>query len=98
MGVSEVWYTRTESPIGVLTLVATPTGLAAISFGDDDGPSTISTTRIGPRVSERADRLDGVRRELDEYFAGRREEFDMPLDRASRPASSERPGGDRRIP
>ena len=40
MGVSEVWYTRTDSPIGVLTLVATPTGLAAISFGDDERPST----------------------------------------------------------
>ena len=39
MGVAEVWYTRTDSPIGVLTLVATPTGLAAISFGDGDATS-----------------------------------------------------------
>jgi methylated-DNA-[protein]-cysteine S-methyltransferase len=82
MGVSaDVWYARTDSPIGVLTLVATPTGLAAVSFGDDDATLDDLTTRIGPRVSEQPDRLEAVRRELDEYFAGRREEFDVPLDR-----------------
>ncbi len=82
MGVStEVWYSRMDSPIGVLTLVATPTGLAAISFGDDDATLADLTTRVAPHVSERADRLGAVRRELDEYFAGRRQVFEMALDR-----------------
>ena len=82
MGVSaEVWYTRTDSPIGVLTLVATPAGLAAVSFGDDDAILDDLTTRIAPQPVERPDRLDDVRRELDEYFAGRRETFEVALDR-----------------
>ena len=36
--------------------------------------------RISPRLLEAPARLDPVRRELDEYFAGRRREFDLPLD------------------
>jgi methylated-DNA-[protein]-cysteine S-methyltransferase len=65
----------------VLTLVATQAGLAAVSFGADDAILDDLTTRIAPQVSERPDRLDDVRRELDEYFAGGRETFDVPLDR-----------------
>ena len=37
-------------------------------------------TRISPRVLEAPARLDPVRRELDEYFEGRRHEFDLPVD------------------
>jgi len=36
--------------------------------------------RISPRVLEAPARLDGVRRELDEYFEGRRTEFSTPVD------------------
>jgi methylated-DNA-[protein]-cysteine S-methyltransferase len=36
--------------------------------------------RISPRVLEAPGRLDGARRQLDEYFAGRRTAFDVPLD------------------
>lgn len=77
----EAWYARTDSPIGVLTLVATPTGLAAVCFGADDATLAALATRISPRVSERPGRLDDVRHELDEYFAGHRQEFETPLDR-----------------
>ena len=35
---------------------------------------------VSPRVLEAPARLDEVRRELDEYFEGRRERFDLPLD------------------
>jgi methylated-DNA-[protein]-cysteine S-methyltransferase len=81
MAVAEVWYTRTDSPIGVLTLVATPTGLAAISFGVDDTVLDDVAMRLEAKASERPDRLDDVRRELDEYFAGDRQVFEVPLDR-----------------
>ena len=81
MAVTEVWYTRTDSPIGVLTLVATPAGLAAVSFGADAAELDDVATRLGVDVVERPDRLDDVRRELDEYFAGDRQAFDLPLDR-----------------
>ena len=36
--------------------------------------------RVSPRVLEAPARLDPVRRELDEYFAGRRTEFATPID------------------
>ncbi len=81
MAVAEVWYTRTDSPIGPLTLVATPAGLAAVSFGADDAVLDDVATRLDAGVTERPDRLDDVRRELDEYFAGARRVFDVPLDR-----------------
>ena len=37
-------------------------------------------TRLSPRILNAPTRLDPVARELDEYFAGRRREFDLPLD------------------
>ena len=36
--------------------------------------------RVSPRVLEAPARLDPVRRELDEYFEGRRRDFDLPID------------------
>jgi methylated-DNA-[protein]-cysteine S-methyltransferase len=35
---------------------------------------------VSPRVLEAPARLDGVRRQLDDYFEGRRREFDLPID------------------
>src|SRR4029077_6912507 len=36
---------------------------------------------VSPRVLEAPARLDGVRRQLDEYFAGRRRRFELRTDR-----------------
>jgi len=36
--------------------------------------------RISPRVLAAPARLDAAARELDDYFAGRRRDFDLPLD------------------
>ena len=36
--------------------------------------------RISPRLLRRPQRLDGVIRQLDDYFAGRRRDFELPLD------------------
>jgi methylated-DNA-[protein]-cysteine S-methyltransferase len=67
-----IWSTY-ESPLGLLTLVAGPRGLRAISF-----PGTGS-----PRHDEAArdpDALADVTGQLDEYFSGVRRAFDLPLD------------------
>jgi methylated-DNA-[protein]-cysteine S-methyltransferase len=45
----------------------------------DDVLARISAL-VSPRVMEAPARLDAVRRELDEYFAGRRRHFDVRLD------------------
>ena len=40
----------------------------------------IVTAQLSPRILEAPARLDDVRRELDEYFEGRRRDFDLPID------------------
>src|ERR687895_1312712 len=78
-GLVDVAYARIDSPIGDLLLAATPRGLVRVTFPNEDEDLTLErlATRISPRVVERPERLDRVRRELDEYFAGRRREFDL---------------------
>jgi methylated-DNA-[protein]-cysteine S-methyltransferase len=70
-----------ETPIGPLTLAATPAGLVRIGFGDEDEMLTDLAAHVSPRVVRLPARLDALRRQLDEYFAGRRRRFDVPLDR-----------------
>ena len=79
-GLVDVAWTVTDSPIGPLTLAATPAGLVRLSFGDDEGAIDDLARRVSPRVLRAPGRLDDVRRQLDEYFEGRRHDFDVPLD------------------
>jgi methylated-DNA-[protein]-cysteine S-methyltransferase len=75
-GLVDVRYDLFESPVGELLLAATDRGLARISYFGLDEDALART--YGVRVLRSP--LDDVRRELDEYFAGRRREFDLPLD------------------
>jgi methylated-DNA-[protein]-cysteine S-methyltransferase len=78
----DVAYAHVDSPIGELLLAATPRGLVRVGFPGEDEDITLGrlATRISPRILKRPERLDRARRELDEYFAGRRREFDLELD------------------
>jgi methylated-DNA-[protein]-cysteine S-methyltransferase len=81
-GLLDVAYATTDSPVGPLLLAATPQGVVRVSFareGFDDVLETLAA-RISPRVLEAPERLDAARRQLDEYFDGRRTRFDVPLD------------------
>lgn len=76
-GLVDVRYDLVDSPVGELLVAATERGLCRISYtpaGLDDELARL----YGPRVLRLP--LDEVRRELDEYFAGRRTGFDLPLD------------------
>ena len=78
----DVAYARADSPVGSLLVAATPAGLVRLAFereGDDEVLAQLAE-RVSPRVLEAPRRLDEVRRELDEYFAGRRDHFELPLD------------------
>ena len=66
---------------GPLTLAATPAGLVRVGFGHEDDVLDELAAEVSPRVVRLPARLDDVRRQLDEYFAGRRRRFDLPLDR-----------------
>jgi methylated-DNA-[protein]-cysteine S-methyltransferase len=76
-GLIDVRYDIVDSPVGALFVAATDRGLARISYFPDGMEDVLART-FGPRVLRSP--LDDVRRELDEYFEGRRREFDLPLD------------------
>jgi methylated-DNA-[protein]-cysteine S-methyltransferase len=82
-GLLDVAYSTVDSPLGPLMVAATPRGLVRVSysqFRDDDDVLADLASRVSPRVLEAPGRLDGARRELDEYFEGRRTEFDLSID------------------
>jgi methylated-DNA-[protein]-cysteine S-methyltransferase len=70
-----------DTPIGPLALAATPVGLVRVGFGHEDEMLDELASHVSPRVVRLPARLDAVRRQLDEYFAGRRHHFEVPLDR-----------------
>jgi methylated-DNA-[protein]-cysteine S-methyltransferase len=83
-GIADCAYATVDSPVGRLITVATPRGLARIAYELPNGglESILDQVaeRLSPRIVEAPARLDDVRRELDEYFEGRREHFDLALD------------------
>jgi methylated-DNA-[protein]-cysteine S-methyltransferase len=84
-GLVAVAYARTESPFGDLLVATTPKGLVKVGFlhtGDEETMLEELAERVSPRVMEAPARVDDVRRQLDEYFDGRRQRFDVPTDRA----------------
>jgi methylated-DNA-[protein]-cysteine S-methyltransferase len=52
-----------------------------IEFGGGERVLEELASEVSPRVVRLPGRLDGVRRELEEYFSGRRRSFDVPVDR-----------------
>jgi methylated-DNA-[protein]-cysteine S-methyltransferase len=83
-GLADVAYAMVDSPAGPLVAVATPRGLARIAYElPNGGLETILdqvALKLSPRIVQAPACLDDVRRELDEYFAGRRDTFDVALD------------------
>jgi methylated-DNA-[protein]-cysteine S-methyltransferase len=80
-GLLDAAYDVTDSPIGPLLVAATDRGLATISFRPEPEAERERLARLfGPRVLRSSKPLARVRRELDEYFEGRRHEFDLDVD------------------
>jgi len=81
LGLIDVGFDVVDSPIGDLLVAASDRGLAAISFDSEPQDSLERLARIaGPRVLRSPRSVDGARRELDQYFEGRRRTFDLSLD------------------
>lgn len=76
-GLVDVRYDVIPSPVGDLLIAATERGLARIHFDSENHEDELART-FGVRVLQAP--LDDVRRELDEYFDGKRQSFDLPLD------------------
>ena len=81
-GLLDVAYAVADSPLGPLTLAATERGLVTLAYPNKPLDAVLEdlSRRVSPRVLESPAALDEVRRELDEYFEGRRERFDVPVD------------------
>lgn len=81
---ADVVYAELDSPVGPLVAAATPRGLARLAYRDVNGGLDAVlealAARLSPRIVAAPARLDEVRRQLDEFFAGRRQDFDVPLD------------------
>lgn len=81
-GLADVSYATADSPFGPLLLATTGRGLVRVAFPEEDADSVLEglARRISPRIVETPAPLDTVRRELEEYFAGNRHSFGLPLD------------------
>jgi len=81
-GLLDVAYTTTDSPFGTLLLARTPQGLVRIGLPNEDSDTLLADLagRVSPRILEAPAGLDEERRELDDYFAGRRQGFELPID------------------
>jgi methylated-DNA-[protein]-cysteine S-methyltransferase len=81
-GLLDVAYATADSPFGTLLLAKTPRGLVRLGLPGEDAEAMLVDLagRISPRVLEDPARLDEERRELDDYFAGRRHAFELPID------------------
>jgi methylated-DNA-[protein]-cysteine S-methyltransferase len=81
-GVLDVGYTTIDSPVGPLLLAATSKGIVRVAYQGEDHDRVLSllASRLSPRILRDPKRLDAAAREIDEYFAGRRTVFDLPLD------------------
>ncbi len=77
----KVAYTEIDSPIGPLLVAATQVGLIRIVFDNGQWDAALEDLgrRVGPVVEDRAP-LAAVLAQLDEYFAGQRQEFTVDVD------------------
>jgi methylated-DNA-[protein]-cysteine S-methyltransferase len=66
-----------SSPVGVLTLIASDKGLAAVLWENDD-PARVRVKAT--TANEKHPVLMDAKIQLKDYFAGKRTRFDLPLD------------------
>lgn len=76
-GLVDARYDLVDSPLGELFVAVTDRGLCRLGYGIETAEEELARV-FGSRVLRAP--LDTVRRELDEYFAGRRQAFDLSLD------------------
>ena len=81
-GILDVAYRIVDSPVGPLLVAATGLGLVRVAYASENHDTVLQNLadRVSPRILFAPARLDVIARELDEYFAGDRRGFDVPLD------------------
>jgi methylated-DNA-[protein]-cysteine S-methyltransferase len=80
-GLLDVAYDVVESPVGELFVGVSDRGLCVISYEADPDLQVQRLARgFGSRVLRSPRPIDPTRRQLDEYFAGKRRRFDLDVD------------------
>ena len=81
-GVLDVAYRVLDSPVGELLVASTEQGIVRVAFAGENHERVLESlaNSLSPRVLKAPRRMDLAARELDEYFAGRRKVFDLPVD------------------
>ncbi len=81
-GLLDVAYRTLDTPVGTLLLAATDGGLIRVAYRIEDHDKVLENLakRLSPRILYAPGRLDVAARQIDEYFAGQRRSFDLPLD------------------
>lgn len=79
--VAEVAWAQIPSPLGDLIVAGSAAGLVLVHFEHGRRDALLSRLRaVAPRVREQPRLVDDACRQLSEYFAGERKEFDLALD------------------
>ena len=81
-GLLDVAYTTVDSPLGPLLVAVTDVGLVRVAFDGENHAAVLAalSERVSRRILRSGRGTDGAARQLDEYFAGRRRSFDVPVD------------------
>ena len=81
-GILDVAYRTLDTPVGTLLLAATEQGLVRVAYDRENHDAVLEelAEKVSPRVLHAPDRLGPVAHQIDEYFAGTRRNFDVPLD------------------
>ncbi len=81
-GLLDVAYRTIDTPVGSLLLAATSQGLVRVAFEGEGHDAVLASlaVAVSPRLLAAPRRLDGVARQLDEYFAGHRRTFALAID------------------
>ena len=76
-----------DTPVGTLLIGVTERGVCRISFDPEPEHHLEELARAyGPRILRSSKPIEQMRRELDEYFEGRRQQFDIETDVRGIPA------------
>lgn len=81
-GLLDVAYRELDTPIGTLLVAATQKGVVRLAFAIEGCDQVLAdlADQISPRVLHAPARLDAAAREVEQYLAGVRRSFDLPLD------------------
>lgn len=81
-GMLDVAYRVVDTALGTLLLAATRSGLVRVAYACQDHDRVLSelAASVSPRVLTAPRRLDQATREIEEYLAGSRRRFEIPLD------------------